>query len=838
MDENLSAAMEDFLRVCQDGEKQLRDNSASKALAALEADVEEKKKKLFQFMKDGVGHATNKGIEFGKTMNSATAGSTKYAHVVSEFGYGLQNLVGNIGGMTSLIGGGVIFALYKLVATTLEQNDLVLDNYDKLADFGAAGAFNADQLREMSLHAGYTVAKMQDVTGALGKVNTSLLYLGASSGEGMKRFFELAETTQETRNQFRLLGYSQAELIEAQADYVKLQTLMGSKRTKTIKQEQTASLRYAVELTELAALTGKSRKDLTDLQQKQLQDVAFSMAVQEANAKSSNQAGNRMLEAATYIEAISGSSELAEGVRQFLRNGMATSDAGQSLLRLTGGAISTWTRQFKRGDIDAIDLTRNIADSYRTLTATNGDVAQMSDEFRKFLNLTPETMQLMSRKLDMSREDVTKLVESAKTNAGDAQKARLAMDTTENALSLAFDNLIKLISGPINQGFTAMMNTFTSLITGISENSFFKQFVNSDIALTVFKDASDAFSEYRKSNEQIDALEKALAIPGNQIRRGVKERLTADLARARKRRDEAGKYLNQHAVTTVTPKQTVGANGKNAPVAEDMPTSQPSSTPSGIKTGAPGAEQLMQLIGTASKTDFSKESRVKIEDVFEFGDNTGSKDNFLKLDADLKSRMTNLAEIYFKSTGQKIKINSAFRTFEDQLRIAGDPKSAGAKYDIAKPGHSYHELGQAVDIDQDQANYLESSGILGKAGLKRPVKTDPVHIQKARNGGVFNGPMSGYPMEFHGLEAVVPLPNGHTIPVSIDLGQELMKAAQTEEQTASNLQSGANVETVIQEVANPSQPLLAMLSEQLAIVLEKLKDNTRIQQQLERHLGA
>ena len=35
------------------------------------------------------------------------------------------------------------------------------------------------------------------------------------------------------------------------------------------------------------------------------------------------------------------------------------------------------------------------------------------------------------------------------------------------------------------------------------------------------------------------------------------------------------------------------------------------------------------------------------------------------------------------------------------------------------------------------------------------------------SGGIASGPSSGYPVELHGTEAVVPLPDGRTIPVSI-----------------------------------------------------------------------
>ena len=42
-----------------------------------------------------------------------------------------------------------------------------------------------------------------------------------------------------------------------------------------------------------------------------------------------------------------------------------------------------------------------------------------------------------------------------------------------------------------------------------------------------------------------------------------------------------------------------------------------------------------------------------------------------------------------------------------------------------------------------------------------------VGAMKLANGGVVTGPKSGYPAELHGTEAVVPLPDGRTIPVTI-----------------------------------------------------------------------
>lgn len=56
---------------------------------------------------------------------------------------------------------------------------------------------------------------------------------------------------------------------------------------------------------------------------------------------------------------------------------------------------------------------------------------------------------------------------------------------------------------------------------------------------------------------------------------------------------------------------------------------------------------------------------------------------------------------------------------------------------------------------------------MAKHGLQRPVAGDPVHITGYRKGGIASGPQSGYQTMLHGTEAVVPLPDGKSIPVEM-----------------------------------------------------------------------
>jgi hypothetical protein len=149
---------------------------------------------------------------------------------------------------------------------------------------------------------------------------------------------------------------------------------------------------------------------------------------------------------------------------------------------------------------------------------------------------------------------------------------------------------------------------------------------------------------------------------------------------------------------------------------------------------------------------------------------SGSKSAFEGLDAGFKAAVVEAAKQYNAVTGQPIQINSARRDPADQERLynetveAGRPGIGPTGMKVAKPGRSLHERGHAVDIQQ----YKDPAAVsaFNAQGLLQKVPNDPVHFQ-AKDGGVFDGPDSGYNnITLHGTEAIIPLKNG-AVPVRL-----------------------------------------------------------------------
>jgi hypothetical protein len=108
-----------------------------------------------------------------------------------------------------------------------------------------------------------------------------------------------------------------------------------------------------------------------------------------------------------------------------------------------------------------------------------------------------------------------------------------------------------------------------------------------------------------------------------------------------------------------------------------------------------------------------------------------------------------LAGYLFSTRGGKDKTLKELNSFTDP--------NAALKYvlnTVAGLGHSAAEFDKQGSHLQEQFRKASEFGSLANESVT------------AANGGVFNGPMSGYPATLHGNEAVIPLKNG-AVPVTI-----------------------------------------------------------------------
>jgi hypothetical protein len=106
------------------------------------------------------------------------------------------------------------------------------------------------------------------------------------------------------------------------------------------------------------------------------------------------------------------------------------------------------------------------------------------------------------------------------------------------------------------------------------------------------------------------------------------------------------------------------------------------------------------------------------------------------VNAQLADAVSKATAEYKQVTGKTAIITSGVREREKQERMYNEYIAGGKKgKPVAPPGTSKHETGNAVDINQADADAMARMGILQKYGLNRPVANDPVHIELAKTSG-------------------------------------------------------------------------------------------------------
>ena len=97
------------------------------------------------------------------------------------------------------------------------------------------------------------------------------------------------------------------------------------------------------------------------------------------------------------------------------------------------------------------------------------------------------------------------------------------------------------------------------------------------------------------------------------------------------------------------------------------------------------------------------------------------------LDEDFLDSFMLARDEYQRLTGKEVKINSGFRSNEEQQKLY-DKYGPGR---AAKPGRSQHNHGFAMDVNSAVLDEMDKLGLLAKNNLVRPVKGEPWHLEPA-----------------------------------------------------------------------------------------------------------
>jgi hypothetical protein len=798
-------------KATEDAQKAIDDYAAMNAQAA--AEVEAASKKTKQALTDLSMSLGKSAVDLGKAMVTGSEGTTKYAGAVQGAADAAGNAATTMltaFGPLGIIVGGVIKAFGALVGASLEQNDKIMKSYRELSDVGSVTG-SLEKLGQDLNRVGLTSNEAEKFGKLLGKTAPDLAAFGGSVSAGKDKFIGVFEgmigVGNKTEAAMARIGYSADDMRDATADYVAKQSRLGLAQNKTAEQLRGESVKYMVTLRELGELTGMSRDEAQKLIDQQQADARWSMTLRQMTADGQGEEAKKLQAyMATYSETFG--KDAASGLMEQIANkGAIVGEASAKAYTSTQGQAYEMAMKVAK---DQATMQEGLS---QTAVGIRKNMDQLGPSFavagQGLSNMTGDAQQINAAYALESKKNIDVQGNLAKTQkeSGDLLAKNTELEQLNRRNKILVDKALMEVTqvsvsvfAKLNEVVFSLGKTLAKIIDKFSsyigkQTNFSESFKDKDDFKADVDVAKNAVAESEREKQKLaleaqyaqDATGKTLQAAIDAAKQGQKEnqyrvdefdQTTGDkglsdlYSEEVKRLEELKKQIAKKDGTIdaeksqqiqkdkllVIENKILEDKKKLVEAEKKLQTAPSTSTGSASGTSPPAAGGESSSKGAPAAAGGAGGASTSPEKVLEFGTASGSKSNFEAVDPVLKDKVLAAATEFNEASGgkDKLKINSAKRATEDQQRLWDESVANGREgktasgMPIAKPGTSKHERGLAVDIQ----NYNDPKAVaaMNKQGLFQTVPKDPVHFEvpKAMEGGAFDGPNSGYPVELHG----------------------------------------------------------------------------------------
>jgi len=709
-------------------------------------------------------------LDAGKT---AKQGSSMYNGALSAGAEAIDSFASKFGPWGRLIGASFQVTAKYLQAVN-QQSDKLYDGFKELSRSGAIASDGMTGLFEGLQKTGMGVDQLNKYLTLIQENNKDLALYGGTVFEGRRRFEDLSKTMEPVREQFMNLGMSQEEQNAAIAGYIRLQARLGRAQTLSTDELAVSAKKYMLEQDALTKLTGSTRQEQEQQQERAMQEEQYAAKIRQLELSGQQGAVDRLNSLNKMLEETS--PDLARAFRASITGNLSNVDAQKLNMSTQGKAIQDIKKVIDgtMQPVEAADsISRAVGKTADKIGTTLGQFSAFNDSFINF-----SVSQKARIKAENNQTEQLKKIydDQNKTLAGlgDATtRAKASMEKSFQTITLATDAFVNLAITPVTKAMAALTRGLAGLYKLLPGGPDF------------FAPGETPAGTYSRSPQTAAAQRAGPAAPAT----------SAPPSAA-----PAASVAPAAPATSAPPSAAPAASVASAPQPAPEPQPAPPKSAALEKYAASLASNIAQfesgkagynaynkgtvgnkMIGSDKPIDFSNMSIAEYlkrgsldssnpDRIFAMGkyqivpDTMKQLVKALKLDPDktlldattqdllfteglIKQKRQNVADYL---AGRSDNRDAAILDLAKEFASVGVPYPAGK---ATRRGESYY-----AGIGGNQAhNSPEQVGAALDADRKKG---------SARDGGMFNGPQTGYPMTLHGPEAVIPLKDG-MVPVSM-----------------------------------------------------------------------
>ena len=783
----------------------------------------------------------SKAADQGKTAISELAkGASAAAKAIYGNQQGAKAFSGTMDGMGSALtattaAAGLLFPQFKLLAigvglatkavvayfkAAAEQSDSLFGTYQTLSKSGAAASDGMTGVFRDAQKLGLGFQGLGRYTQLIAESSKELALFGGSVTDGRKRFADIGLEMTQYRRGLMNLGMSQDEVNDGTMSYLRLQSRLGLTQTQSTNDLARSANAYLQEQDALTKLTGMSRKDQESAREEIRSQERFAAQLMEVRATKGEAAAIALEN--TYLVLKSQSKEAAQGFAD-VSTGMLTTEAAIKSYRATQGESMRTAQLVSDGQITAAEGAQRVAAAHgRTVTDMGMTMGKIGTYNKTYGDITGDLRLRGMAESDIAKQlakvEKDRLAQGAAGNtaADKSTQAQTDLRLAQQQTMLAFQQFVNVGVGPVTKVLNGLASALESFAFGLAKVAKFFGLYD--------KPKSDKNIEVTKAEKNIDDAElklreKQWAVAnarGDAENKKAKIELAAAeivLANAKTAKSVAQQAARGSPATTEFATNQGGAavgyrriRRNTAPAADavggvpagpaaasdavDANKTGASSTPAADKPAAAVAEKPIKLVlntgngfvtvetesGEAQRRVGARNWRNNNPGNLEFGSFAESKG---AIGSDGRFAVFPTLE-----QGSKAKEDLLFGKNYANLSI----EQAISKYAPPNENNTENYIKQILAATGANSNTILNDLTSSQrqsmlSAINRAEGFKEGKILQAAAGGMFSGPVSGYPATLHGNEAVIPLKNG-AVPVKLDISDQLKSLQQTNNESS------------------------------------------------------
>jgi hypothetical protein len=701
----------------------------------------------------------------------------------------------------------VTFLTTKLIGTAKaagEMSDALFKGYQGLSQSGAAASDGLTGLLSDVHKLGMGFQEVDKFGAMVAEGRRELMLMSGTVFEGRRRFADMGAAMAPFRESLMNAGLTQEEINAASMGYLRLQSRIGQTQNRTANELAEGARKYLIEQDALTKITGLTRKEQEQALHAAMSQERFSAQLAEMRAKGQHEQARELQMAYLMLK---GTSE--EAAQSFIdvSTGMLTSESAQKGYLLTQGENMRQAQRIIAGQARAEDAVQKIAAAAGRTVNTMSGLARAGAFEQSFGSFSQgiELGLMSENNLAEARERAAKELERQGATGGKAADKLVQQQTdltlAQQAEMIATQELISKAIEPSMSAFQKLTNIVANVTLGFEK-----------LLALIPGYGGPKNDEQLRAREEVAKAESALQTEKTNLieaeRRLIAAKRTGDklsieaaeksleASKAAKKQAES-KLLDAEVKQKYADDRAAGRTGAGMggqqlradgsminPGDEDYTPPQAPQTPAaGPLTGFEGAT------GKETQTSLADKG-LKLRP---------SGGDIQKSDAAVSPKLITLA----KKIQESITGFGYFSGFNDQFHHTlnyASKHTEGLALDFALNRKPSREQGAEI---VNAIKGMGASKVIDEYNNPSPGATAGhihVEIPEFARGGIATGPKSGYEAMLHGTEAVVPLPDGKTIPVNMN--QSFAAAADNTEMLQVLREVKASMDSMINRADN------------------------------------